>query len=118
MKKSTTVALQNGDRTKDIGSARKAEAKILFIVCYYVLLGTLVLTLFTYFEATSDVERQMIEQHFTCQSGGTESGNNCGITPRDHLSVVTWMTAVAIVLTGLLPLVIIIFTVKWKCMTS
>ena len=76
------------------------------------------LTLFTHFEATSNGEQQIIERHFSCQSSGLQSGKDCGATPQDHLTPVTSLTAVAIVLTGLLPLVIIVFTVQWKCKAS
>ena len=94
---------------------RKAEAKILFIMCYYVLLGTLVLTLFTYFETNIDVEYQAVKQYFACQSTGVQFGMDCGDTPQGPL---TSLTAVAIILTGLLPLVVITFTVKCSCKQS
>ena len=79
---------------------------------YYVLVGTLVLTLFTYFEATEDVEFQAIETFFICQSSGIESGNDCGDTPQVHLAAFDSLSALAIILIGLLPSVVVAFTVK------
>ena len=99
-------------KSKQTGLLKKAEAKILFIMCYYVLVGTLVLTLFTYFEATEDVEFQAIETFFVCQSNGLESGNDCGDTPQIHLAVFDSLAALSIILVGLLPSVVIAFTVK------
>lgn len=91
---------------------KKAEAKILFIMCYYILLGTLVLTLYTTFEANIDVEYRTIEQYFACQSTGLQFGKDCGVNPQGPL---TSLSVVAVVLTGLLPLVVITFTVRCNC---
>ena len=81
-------------------------------MCYYIVVGTLVLTLFTYFEASEDVEFQAIETFFVCQSSELESGNDCGDTPQIHLAVFGSLSALAIILVGLLPSVVIAFTVK------
>ena len=93
----------------------KAEAKILFIVCYYVLVGTLVLTLFTYLETISDEQYKAIEQYFICQSTGLEPGKGCGETPQAHLAAFNSLAVVAIILTGLLPTVVLTFTIKCDC---
>ena len=81
-------------------------------MCYYVLTGTLVLMLFTYFEATSNEEFRAIEKYFICQSTGLQSGKDCGDTPQVHLTAFRSLSALAIILIGLLPMVVITFTVK------
>ena len=105
-------------KNKEAGLVRKAEAKILFIMSYYIILGTLVLALFSYIEAISDVEYRTVEEYFTCQSMGLQPGKHCGETPQAHLATLTSLSAVAIILTGLLPLVVIAFTVQCKFMKS
>ena len=55
---------------------------------------------------------EAIETFFVCQSGGLESGNDCGDTPQIHLAVFGSLSALAIILVGLLPSVVIAFTVK------
>ena len=102
-------------KSKQAGLLKKAEAKIIFIMCYYILAGTLVLTLFILSEATNDVEFQAIEQFFVCQSTGLQSGKDCGDTPRVHLAAFNSLSALAIVLIGLLPAVVLAFTVKCEC---
>lgn len=104
-KLSTTVKSENT-------GLKKAEAKILFIMCYYILTGTLVLMIFTYFEATSSVEFHAVEKYFVCQSTGLQSGKDCGDTPQIHLTAFRSLSALAIILIGLLPVVVITFTVK------
>jgi uncharacterized membrane protein len=106
------LSLSKSVKSKQTGLLKKAEAKILFIMCYYVLVGTLVLTLFTYFEATKEAEFQIIETFFICQSSGLESDNDCGDTPQVHLAGFDSLAALAIILIGLLPSVVIAFTLK------
>ena len=90
----------------------KAQAKILFIVCYYVAVGTIVLTLFTYYQVAGEADIQAVSLHFVCQSAGIQSGRDCGDVPNIHLDS---LTALGIILIGLLPVVILIFTVKCNC---
>lgn len=96
---------------------KKAEAKILFIMCYYILLGTVVLTLFTYLEESGENPEvfQAIEQHFACHSTGIQPGKDCGIPPRAFLSAYSALSAVSTILTGLLPTVVMAFTLKYTC---
>ena len=53
-------------------------------MCYYVLVGTLVLTLFTYFEATEDEELQAIETFFInfVKAAGLNRATTVVILPR------------------------------------
>ena len=93
----------------------KLQAKLLFIVFYYIIVGTVVLTIFTYFEITDEADREAIEQHFVCQSTGLQPDKDCGSPPDVHLEVFNSLSGVAIVLIGLLPAVILGFTGKCDC---
>ena len=96
---------------------KKAGAKILFIMRYYIQLGTVVLTLFTYLEESGENPEvfQAIEKHFTCQSTGIQPGKDCGNSPRDFLSTYSALLAISIILSGLLPVVVMTFTLKCTC---
>ena len=107
------LVLQRGKQTTP--SIGKAQAKILFIVCYYIAQGTIVLTLFTYYQVVGEADIQALTSHFACQSVGTQSGRDCGDLPNVHLELFNSLAAVGIVLTGLLPAVVLIFTVKYNC---
>ena len=102
-------------KSNQAGGVGKVEAKILFIVCYYIIMGTMALTLFTYFEVAGDADRQAVTRHFACQSTGLQSGKDCGEVPNVHLEAFNSLSGVAIILIGLLPAVILAFTVKWNC---
>ena len=101
--------------TKDDYVKKRAKAKILFIMCYYIILGALVLTRFTYLEAMGSTVYKAIEQHFTCQSAGLETGRNCGETLEEQLSPFRALSTVSTVVSGLLPSVILAFSVKCEC---
>lgn len=96
---------------------KKAEAKILFIMCYYILLGTVVLTLFTNLEESGENPEafQAIEGHFACQSTGIQPGKDCGRPLRAFLSTYSALSAIATILSGLLPTVVMAFTIKCTC---
>ena len=96
---------------------KKAEAKILFIMCYYILLGTVVLTLFTYLEESGENSEvfQAIEKHFTCQSTGIQPGKDCGNSLRGFLTAYSALSAISTILSGLLPVVVMAFTLKYTC---
>ena len=54
------------------------------------------------------------EQYFVCESTGVQPGKDCGATPQEILEPsVTWIGAIAISLAGLLPLVVLMFSVKY-----
>lgn len=97
---------------------RRAEIKILFIMCYYVILGALVLTLFTYLEAVGVIALEGVEQYFTCQSTGLDSGRDCGSTPREQLGIFRSLSVVSTVFSDLFPVVVLAFTVKCDCIKS
>ena len=105
--------LQHNKRPK--GHTGKAEAKIFFIVCYYVLVGTVTLTTYTYFITTDDETMEAFQEYFTCQSVGMQSDRDCGDPPDVRLRVFYTLASVAGILQGLLPLVILIFVMNCSC---
>ena len=90
----------------------KAEAKILFIMCYYIILGTLVLTAHTYFQVAGETATRAVYMHFACQSTGLQSDRDCGAVPSIYLAAFNALSDLGIVLLGLLPVVVLMFTVK------
>ena len=99
-------------RVKRATRVGKAEAKILFIVCYYITTVTLVLTPFSYNQVTGEAGIQAAHRYFACQSTGIQSGRDCGDVRNVHLVV---LAAVGVILIALLPAVILIFIVKCRC---
>ena len=94
-------------RGKQTTPTVKAQAKILFIVCYYVAMGTIVLTLLSYYQVAGEADIQAVSLHFACQTAGIQSGRDCGDVPNIHLKLFDSLTALGIILTGLLPVVIL-----------
>lgn len=58
---------------------------------------------------------QTIEKHFTCQSTGIQLGKDCGNSLRDFLSAYSALSAISTILSGLLPVVVMTFTLKCTC---
>ena len=104
--------LKKGMQAASVG---KAQAKILFVVCYYALSGILVLTVYSYYQVAGEADVQAVIRHFACQSAGTQSGRDCGDVPNVHLEVFDSLLALSLVLIGLLPAVILAFMVKCNC---
>lgn len=92
-----------------------AEAKILFVVCYYVILGIFGLVTLTYFEATNPSNLKAIMEYFRCQLPGfhPDEGNQCGQKPSVRLLPFNVLSAVGIIQLGFIPLVILVFTVRF-----
>ena len=104
--------MKSGKKVTPVG---KAQAKILFVVCYYVVSGILVLTLYSYYQVTDESSIQAVSRYFACQSAGIQSGRDCGDVPKVHLEVLDSLLAFSLVLIGLLPAVILVFMVKCNC---
>ena len=103
------------NRRKQTTPIVKAEAKILFIMCYYIALGAIVLTIHTYYRVAGEAATQAMRRHFACQSIGVQSGRDCGDVPNVYLAVFNGLSDLGVILLGLLPAVILIFTVKCTC---
>lgn len=108
--------LVEGKRPRLIG---KAQAKILFIMCYYIITAIIALTVFVNFEVKGASERQKLEEHFICQSPGMQEGSDCGESIGERLHDFNILGAVSIILIGLLPAVVLAFSIKCvKCKTK
>ena len=103
------------NKRKQTNPIVKAEAKILLIMCYYTVLGTLVLTVNTYYQVAGEAAAQALTSHFDCQSAGIQSGRDCGDLSNLYVAVFNALSDLGIILIGLLPAVVLIFTVSCNC---
>ena len=94
------------------------ELKVLIVLCYYVLLGTAVLTIFT--KALIDLQN-FLEKFFVlidCESQGTplDSAESLCTQQRTDLQRFDnpYPTTIAIVILGLLPAVNLVYIVKFN----
>lgn len=108
--------LVKGKRPRLIG---KAQAKILFIMCYYIITAIMALIVFVNFEVKGARERQALREHFVCQSAGMQEGRDCGESIGERLHEFSVLGAVSIILVSLLPAVVLVFSVKCaECKTK
>ena len=77
-------------------------------------LGTAVLTAHTYFQVAGEVATRAVNMHFACQSTGLQSDRDCGAVPNIYLVAFNALSDLGIVLLGVLPVVILMFTVKYN----
>ena len=93
----------------------KAEAKVLFIVCYYVLLEIVGLVMLTYFEATNPSNLIAISEYFNCHLPGFLPGERgrCGSRPSVQLLPFSVLSAVVITQLAFIPVVVLVFTVSF-----
>lgn len=98
----------------------KAEAKVLFVVCYYVLLGIISLVTLTYFEATNPSNLEAVKDYFLCHRPGFLPGekNYCGRRPSVRLLPFNILSGVGIIQLAFIPVVILVFTVSCNCTKS
>lgn len=103
--------LSKGSSTR----VRKPEAKVLFIVCYYVLLEIVGLVTLTYFEATNPSNLAAISEYFNCHLPGFLPGENgrCGSRPSVQLLPFSILSAVVITQLAFIPMVVLVFTVSF-----
>ena len=101
--------MKSGKKIAPIG---KAQAKILFVVCYYIVSGILVLTVYSYYQVAGEASIQAVTRHFACQSAGIQSGRDCGDVPEIYVEVFDSLLALSLVLISLLPAVILVFMIK------
>ena len=99
-------------------SVRKAEIKILIIIIYYIIIGAVTLTSYTYSLAINDEVAEEFQVYFTCQSFGIVPDKECGDPPNIQLQLFNILATVSNFLLGLLPTVILIFTVNCNCFDS
>ena len=90
-----------------------AEVKIIVIMCYYVIVGTLAYSTYGYFLATDTGLRTFREfqEYATCQSIGIQADRprDCGDAPDFRPLGTDVLVSASFILQLLLPLVILIF---------
>ena len=93
----------------------KAEAKVLFVVCYYVLLEIVGLVTLTYFEATNSYNLAAISEYFKCNLPGFLPGERgrCGSRPSVQMLPFSILSAVVITQLAFIPVVVLVFTVSF-----
>ena len=107
--------LVRGKRPRLIG---KAQAKILFIVCYYTITAIIALITFVNFEVKGERERRALREHFICQSAGMQADKDCGESLGERLQKFSVLAAVSTFLVSLIPAVVLVFSVKCECKTK
>lgn len=96
-------------------SLKKAEIKILIIMIYYIIMGAFTLTSYTYFLAIDDETVEAFQVYFACQRFGIVPGKDCGESLDIHLQHFRNISVISYFLLGLLPTMILIFTVNCNC---
>ena len=80
-------------------------------MCYYVLIGTVAISTYTYGITTGNETSKAYQTYFTCQRVGIQPDRDCGDPPHVQLHMFI-MLVVAATLQRLLPLIILIFLVN------
>ena len=94
------------------GYMRKAQAKILAVMVYYIVMGSLALSTYSYFLATDDGDFEAYTTYFNCQSVGIVPDRDCGEPPSIQTSALHRLATASFFLQGFLPTVILIFVVS------
>ena len=84
-------------------------------MCYYISLGIIWLSIYAYVLATIAETSVAYQTYFTCQSVGIQSDKDCGDTPDIHLQTFHTLSPVGYFLQSLMPIVILMFIVDWRC---
>ena len=98
--------------SSDVG---KAEAKILFITCYYILTSCIVIATFMYALVMREKYAEIIRNYLFCQSTGLQPGKECGEHPDMQLRVLNSMETTSVFFQSFVPAVVLIFIVKYNC---
>lgn len=94
---------------------KKAQMKILLIMCYYVISATGLVVSYTVILTTSEKIVSSFQAYFSCQSVGLQPNIDCGLSPELNFRYLTVIPSATPLLLGLLPAIILIFTVKCTC---
>lgn len=95
------------------GHIRKAQAKLFLITCYYTLVGVVAITSYTlFFTMSRGTGSEAFQAYFMCQSSGVQADLDCGQPPSTPFHT---LASVSIILGGLMPGVILIFTANCSC---
>ena len=89
---------------------KTVERKILVILCYYILLGAIALTSYTFSTRSVDEFTKGVSRYFLCESPGMDPDNPCDRSGFENLSYPI-LTLFGYILLGLFPAVNLIFAV-------
>ena len=102
-------------RGKKASRVGKAQVKIMFVLVYYILLGGLVLGVFSYYVGIDEMIIADQKKYFACESLGTNTATDCTALKSTSLDAFSDLSIVAIILQGLVSFVILLFIVECKC---
>jgi hypothetical protein len=102
-------------KQKPMASIGKAEMKIFVIMCYYMLVGIILLSALAYNHAAVEEGSIAFRTYFCCQSAGIQPGRDCGDAPEVHRQMIHGLTLAGRFLQCLLPIVVLTFVIDWKC---
>ena len=102
-------------RGKKASRVGKAQVKIMFVLVYYILLGGLVLGVFSYYVGINEKVFADQQKYYACESFGANTGKDCSALRSTSIDVFSDLGIVSIVLQGLVSFVILIFIAECKC---
>ena len=90
------------------------ETKVLIVLCYYIILGAVVLSIFTF--ALFNINTKKLFDYFTCEANGISTSNT---TCDEQLKAIRSTDnpigiSIAIVILGFLPVVNLVYVVKFS----
>ena len=93
------------------------ETKVLVVLCYYIVLGTAVLTIFTF--ALFNINTKQLIDYFTCEARGRLAPNTNVSECEKQLKIIQSTDnpipiSLAIVILGFLPVVNLVYIVKFS----
>ena len=109
------VTLKKVSREKSSSVAGKAEAKILSVICYYILTSCIIIVTFLYSLVTSATNRKIITDYILCQSAGQQANNECGDSPDVQLRVPNSLSTASVLFQSYVPAVVLLFVAKFEC---
>ena len=107
-------------KQKPMANIGKAEMKIFVIMCYYTLLGVILLSALAYNRTTAEENSKAFHNYFSCQSAGIQPDKDCGDAPEVLVNrqMLHGLTPMARFLQCLLPIVVLTFVMDWRCNRS
>ena len=99
---------------RKISRVGKAQVKIMFVFCYYIVLGGLVLGVFSYYVGISDRLIADQQKFFACESLGTNTGKDCQALKSSAIEAFSDLALVGFIMQGLVSFVVLIFTIDCK----
>ena len=91
------------------------EKKLLFLLCYYVFLGSETLVAFAVDSSNSGTYIAAVSHYFACEANGSSTSGRCDAEMKAFASLnYVELYAMAYILLGLLPAVSLLYVVNFK----